>query len=374
MSRISYSTLVILPLMSFLAMSPKELMVHTAQRSIASIDNSNAHSAPEDRFLKPGTKLITSAPKAAAVPEKFPEYKLRAEQVDRDFIRVAPDLSVSQFKEHRKALETKLETEKLLLEDFKEGRLSDQELQSREKRLEFLVGDMVALEEDVKALQDKHANSEPVIQDLDAVKSQLEEVLAAKNCEDETEVVASVPLEDKKEEAKPEVKTLTGAELDKAILETSLCELEEKNSVLTAQVEKMLADQNDIMKSILNLTQAVMNLTQQRSPYYSNSIFGNQLYPQQQMLLPQGYAIVPATQIPQEQSMKSFYPDQIQPQQAPALQYQPVQPVSSYMQYDARYTPMSLMPGSFGIEPFTYNFGQNPALTPPTASQSFKMM
>jgi hypothetical protein len=154
--------------------------------------------------------------------------------------------------------------------------------------------------------------------------------------------------------------------------EKKICDLEEKNKVLSKQVEDLLTQQKQIMETMLGMNNMMIQMNQrlQQSP---------QQYSVPSWLL-SGSLVNPYLQYPYQSTptiimMGGQGPgaegpilgQQTYQQTMQSGQYQlPAQQPSSYQEYDPRYSmPAPVLPGSFGIAPFQYNFGPGPFNQPP---------
>lgn len=252
MSR-SYSFLAILPLFAVMSLSPMEL--HTkASRGLASVE-----------------EVVSVTPKLAA----------RKAKIDRSQFRVFEENGMVELVKKRDALKVSLEKQKA---DFKSDLKESKEIEAQKLAVESLVKELIAIEEDAKAVKEKtlltgeddaihskimaeyEASLESLISDeekLDLAQVKVEEP------KKEPEVVAEVKPE-AKPEVKVEVKTETVAELDKAVkLDDQLCKLEEKNTALTKQVTDLMDQQKVILENLTNISALMVQLNhnmQQQQP------------------------------------------------------------------------------------------------------------
>ncbi len=267
--------------------------------------------------------------------------------------------------------------------------------------LEALVAETVLIEGSLKSLQEKkeiqdqdaNTRTEVLSASKDIIESLLidleaNEVLVAKEQEakiEERPVIAEQPVvviekpneDSKKEEPKKDDK---------------LCESDEKNKILTKQVEELMKQQNQILQAMVSMTQMMVSMhqQQQQNPFYQNGPGWNQSpYQYHQPVTAGNWVYYPSGSQPQQVNIfqqpsinqfqmpqiSGIFPDQIYgqqqpPQQQPLPQYQ--QPVNTpfpqqshwAIQPDPRFNVQMypMPPGNFGqpLNGLGFNMGQIP--------------
>lgn len=153
-----------------------------------------------------------------------------------------------------------------------------------------------------------------------------------------------------------------------------VCDHEEKNKVLTKQVDELMGQQKSIIESLFNMNAMMAQYVQRQSLQQQQpQLTSQQIYPTLSaasagswVFYPQGSQALPSQQ-PQLAQPQVQYAQPQYTQQQPIIQQQPYStfgqpqiysPVPS--QFDARYNqPQPVIPVNFGSSPFTYNFGSN---------------
>ena len=224
MSRLNHHFLAILPLFSILTMSPMQIESKFPSRSIAS-------------------EVIAAHPK----------YEARAAKIDRTKIEIDKDLDLTCFSERGEAFRTRLLQER---KDYKVDLVEKDAAAAQKARLQGLVSSLVDLEVDMVALKEKNAwepNGEEIANTTMAeLKTTLESLL-----QDEIENELAVLKDQIKKDETPVVVKVETKEDDK------ICDLEEKNKVLTQQVEDLLAQQKKIMDTMLGMNSMMVQMNQQ---------------------------------------------------------------------------------------------------------------
>lgn len=336
MSRFNHHFLAMLPLFSILSMSPVQLESTFAARSIAS-----------------------------EVVAAHPKYEARASKIDRSKIEIDKDLDLTCFSERGEALRERLMTER---KEYKVDLVEKDGVAAQKARLEGIVSSLVSLEEDMKALKEKKAfepEGEKIAEGtINELKTTLESLLIDE-IENELNVLKA---EHTKEEEKPEVVVEAPKPPVQTEAEKQLCELEDKNKVLTKQVEDLLAQQKTIMETMLGMNKMMIQMNQQMQQQQQGLpqwlLSGSMMNPQFQYPTTHGTTIIMVGG--QQQAQQPSFIGQNQYQQS-AYQYQQpqvpqyMQQQSPYIEYDPRYQmPQPVLPGSFGNDPFQFSFGPTP--------------
>jgi flagellar motor protein MotB len=207
--------LAVLPLLSVLTMAPAELKSQANYRSLASVE-----------------EVKQSA---------YPKYEARAEKIDRSQIQIPSDLDLSAFSKKGDEFREKLLKER---KNYKVDETNKEAVDIQKKVLEELVAGLVELEENVKILKEKKAwdeiGEEIAQKTMAELKTTLESLL-----QDEIENELIV-LKDK----------------SKTQASSSVCDLEEKNKILTKQVEDLLAEQKRILESMTGMSTMMVEMNQ----------------------------------------------------------------------------------------------------------------
>jgi hypothetical protein len=339
MKSFSTSFLAVMPLFALLTMSPAQIESTHKGRSLASVEEETVSSS-------------------------FPKYEARAAQIDRTKITIDSDLDLSCFSDRGEAFRNRLLEER---KNYKVDLVDKEGSKLQKGRVQSLVQSLVELEEDFKALKAKSAwtpdGEEIAKKTMSELKTTLESLLI-----DEVEnelLVLKQEIKDKevvKEEPKEE---------PKSDQDEKICDLEEKNKVLSKQVEDLLAEQKKILETMVGMNTMMTQMHQQ------------QQQPQQQYAVPSwllsGSLVNPYLQYPYHSSPtiimmgnqggpvmgqnayeQGAFPGQFQ-YQSP-YQYQPM-PQTYGPQWNMEpqpYSPFSVNPGQFGqgpmSSPYSFNF------------------
>lgn len=293
--------------------------------------------------LKPLPKI--ELPLLEDVKVGYPRYEKLVSKVNKKQITKDIEVSLKQFIAKRDELKAEL------------AKLKEDKSNKKNEKIEALVADLLIVEASLKDLKEKKA--------IDSKEDEATEKLItdAKETVDallgESEKVAEAAKEEvSKKEEKEEVKTAKSEE-----------KCDEKVSVLSKQVEQLMADNNKIMQSMLSMTQMMMmNMLQQQQqrqqmPYQFPNQFAYQ-YQQPQtagswVYQPQGFNpyqqnIFAQPQYTQYQQGSGYYPDQMSQQSSWNLQ-----PSMSFN------TSTMVTPGTFGGGGLSYNMSNSV----PTISQ-----
>lgn len=369
----------IIPLLSILAMSPTmvESKFHTG-RDIASIKEE----------VKPEVK---GHPKYDAAVSKVKPEEAKA------------DLSKEKLVEKLGEVKLKLLKER---EDFKKDQSDEKLVSEQRKGIESLIVDMVLVEGSLKKLEegklieeteaktskDVIAESKDIIEGL-LTDLEANEVLVVKakepKKEDKPVVVVEEPKkeepkkeEPKKDEVKPEV-AKDEPKKEEAKKDEKKCEAEEQNKVLTKQVEDLMKQNQQILQSLMGVTNMMVSMyqqnqhqhQQQQNPYYQNGPGWNQSpyqYNQPQtagnwVYYPQGFQPQQQNIFAQPQAQYGMYPDSFYMQQPQMQMQQPMQQSGWQLNADPRYTIQNqFTPGTFGGD--NSNFMFNMAQSSPTGA------
>lgn len=348
--------LAILPLLSILAMSPAVMESSFSHRGIASIEVEQEQAKKEEpvRYnaliakIKPEALLKSPNPELAKLKEKGEKLHLELSTLREGFKKEQSEKDL--VAEQRTKIEELVIKSHLLKLDLDQLEVSEEAQQEK-----------ICLEESIVTI-------EGLLTDLEA-----NEVLVANS---DTPAIEVEP----KQEEKPvvaEEKPTTTEEPKKDEKTDALCELEEQNKVLTAKVEKLVEDQNQIMQAVLGMTQVMMMMLQNQqqfqmpNPYYANAYSGLQNpYQYQQpttagnwVYYPSGFQpgqpnIFQQQQQPQPQGLGGFYPDQ---SHQSSWNLQPQMNFTA----DPRYGVQQFPVGNFGSTPFSFDLTNNV----PTISQ-----
>ena len=350
MSHKLHHSLALLPLMSILSLSPAQLEHKSAFREVASITVEKI--------------------------KNFPKYEKEAKKVDKTIIIKQSDLS------HDKYMLTTHELHESLIKeekDFKKDLKDKNEIAEQKKRLEDLTKQVVISEENLKDLQEKkvldEAQLKASLNDINANKIILEDLLSnlekieskdvsqeikeVKVSEEKKEVPKKEDKKDEKEENKEDKDKIAKTEdKDDKKEEKHECNYEEKNLVLSKKVEELMAQQNSIMQTLLSVTQMMVSMNQQQSPFqYRGPAYGGQYQYAPQNVTGNWVYMPSQNQAPQQY---------VQMQQRPEQQVSYLPTVNNNwglvpeMNLEPRFSPVTVQPGPFGDAPFMYNMTPTP--------------
>lgn len=360
MKHFNYHHLALIPLLTILAMSPSVMeSTYSEGRTIASIQEE-----------------VKGHPKYESVVSK-----IKPEEV-KD-LEITPE----KYKEKIGDLKVKLSKEK---ESFKKEQSEEALVNEQRKNIEKIVVELLLVEKSLKQLEEKSllekaeidAGKQLIVESKDIVESLLTDLEANEVLVAKAKAPQDAPkIEDPKKEDKPllaEGPVKEEPKKDEAP-KKEICEAEEKNKVLTAQVEELMKQQNQILQAMIGMTNMMVTMFQQQqnqqpNPYYQNGpgfmtspyqyqqpqTAGNWVYypsgfqPSQSNIFaaPQGQQ--QQMQQPAQQQFGGIYPDQMHQQQSnwslqpdPRFQTQ-AQPQQSY--------------GTFGADPFSFNMNPVPTM------------
>lgn len=367
----------IVPLLTLLSMSPSVLEKQHSYREIASVNEE-----------------ISATPKFDAMVSK----------VDQTKILKDPELTIEKFKSKRDGVLAKLQKTR---EEFKKEQADKVIVDEQRKLVEELVVDILVVDGAKKDLseQKKIEESDSLASDESIKKSkeiaesligdlEANEVLVAKASEPKVEEEPKkeepvvVSEEPKKEEPKKDEPVVASEEPKKEEpkkeepkkeeeKKPEVCESDEKNKVLTAQVQDLMKQNDQIMKTMMGMMQIMISMHQQQqqtppNPYYNSTFPIQNPYTYNQPTTAGNWVYYPQGFQPQQPNifaapqpqMGGYYPDMMYQQQ----QYQPqnnwmLQPT---MSFDPRYSQMPMQVGSFGNDAFSFNMGNQV----PTVSQA----
>lgn len=332
----------VFPLLSILSLSPAQLQTRQVSRQLASVVEQKAES-------------------------KHPRFDKIISKVDKQI--PAQGITVDKFLEKTGAMNDKLKKER---ESFKKNIDNKDEVALQRKGIEALISELVVLEEELKALQDKKIlKDEHVIEGQKSLEefkivaeellTELEsnETLVAKTEEPKKEEAVVVKEEPKKEEPKEEE---TKKEETK---KEEVCK-DDKSKVLPSSANELYAQQNMILQQMLGVSQMMLMMLQQQQMYQMQQQFQLQGPVNQQ-----AYQYLAPTQggswvfQPTGTGRPGMYPDQFahQPQFQPPMQYQQPAPQDyngwgfAPQQY---FTPQTMQPGQFGGPQLGFNMTPTP--------------
>lgn len=307
-------SLAALPLLSILAMSPSVMESHFASRGIASVEL--------EKVEIPESKLEVENIKPEITPNKL---DLQTEEViTKEEIKPDLKVEVEDIKPEIKPIEIAKQDDKLELEL----------VEIEAPKIDIVV-------EDIKL--------EPVELNIDT-----DELLVIEK--EEIKPDLKVEVDDIKPEIKPiKVGDLKVEEEEKKEEKKSeeVCEQDEKVQALSGQVEALVAQQNQIMQSMLNMTQMMMMQS---------------MMIQQQMMLSQMNSMGTQNSPYQYANQTTagnwvYYPQGFQPQQPNIF----AQPQMGGFYPDQAHSNWNLTPGTFG--PMSLGNGMNYDMTPGAAPQ-----
>ena len=318
-------------------------------------------------LMCPLTELETKFPSRhmASVPSEVkdhPKFTSMASQVDPKTIKRDDCVDPENFRFIKDELKTKLAKE---VKEFKKDESDKNVVTEQRKKIEFLVKDLLTVEGGLKDLKEKESVDET------QGKESLNMIVESKA------LIESLISElEKNEELVKDTSRPTPEKIESIVEVTKnkdLCEVENKNSTLSSQMEKLLQEQNQLIQTMISsMSQMMLSMQlsqinqfavngpgfQIQNPYQYNQPFtsGNWVY------MPNG------SQINQENIFSS--PDQIKLQtQTPsaAQQSQGASGQTPQAQtgnnwnllpqnyFDPSFDQQPLAVGTFGAEAFSFN-------------------
>lgn len=320
MKKLNLHHFAVLPLLTLMATSPMVLEKSLPSRGIAS-------------------EIIVKE-----VKSEHPRYDEIAGKINRDSL--LKDEAASEEKIIKKITALKEEI-KCLQEVTNEP--------DRKEKIEAAIIDSVLIDESIKALKLDDKDLKLAILDIEKLLEPTTEV----NPEGDIQVVADEP---KKEEPKKE---------DDKKVEVA-CEHEEKNILLTKQVEQLMTDQQKVMETILGMAQMMVSMFQQQqqlqmpNPYYANGpgFYAQSPYQYQQPFTAGNWVYHPSGFQPNQGNIFGQNP---QAPQAPAPQVAPLhegfypdqtvqQPASNWNLRPEMSFQQNPIATTFGLDPMSFNF------------------
>ncbi len=435
MKHVNRHHLAMAPLLSILAMSPAVMDKTYGARAIASepvtvtVSTASSRSTPPESsgastnkpspsvVTRPGaapastpvTKPIASTPAVstpstpstpstvtsseAAKPDKEsrPHRRIHqlAEKVDRESLQRDANLTLEQFKEKSDELKAKLILER---REFKKDEADKEVVEGQRRKLEGLTQDLLVVEANYKKLKEKDqlpkADDEASLKIIADSKDLLEELL--------TDLESNELLVDKggkrSEETARTGQSTTGRTVEitmtppggragggQARTEATTerppkeeCETEERNRLLTRQVEELTRQQTQIMQQMMSMQQMMMMQQQQSQmaqlqQFMSNGPgFNNSPYQYHQPTTAGNWVYYPSGFQPQQpnifaqpqmgaQQQQGVFPDQMHQQMPMQGQQWGLRPTQTFA--DPRFQAMPPQTGSFGGDALSYNFG-----------------
>ncbi len=339
--------LYVLPLLTLLSVSPAELLEHKTSRSPASaeVEVIEEKDQQEEKLEE----------------KKFARFEAMISQVDPNNLLIVESVTKESVIQKAESLQAQIQQE---AEKFNKDATDKEEIKLQRENIESLVVDAVIFDKEVAVLDEQQALDEESKEKLllagDAHKEQLESLIAElENNEeildieppqlaDAEEPKEEVVEEDKKEEEAPKVASEDKKEDEKVEekKEEEICAASEQVKVLTAQVEKLMEEQNLILQAMLNLTQVMINMSQN-------------MQPQQQSYFP-----MPQTayqyHAPMSQGNWVYYPQGFNPQQS----FYPNQAYSApqqQMQQPQQQLPQGQFQNNWSLQPSqNFQFNQTP--------------
>jgi hypothetical protein len=342
--------LAMLPLLTILCSSPAVMESKFNNRSIASL---------------------------AMIVESYPKLEAFRKNQAPESIQKDQDNSLEKFKLKRDALTEKIKKER---ESFKKDQSDKVIVGDQKKLIHSLATEVLVVEADLKDLQDRtliESEEEASVKAETESKKVIESLLSDLEANEVLVAKADVPKveEPKKEEPKNE-------EPKKEEPKKEICESDEKNKVLTTQVEELLKQQQQILQTMMGMAQMMVSMFQQQqgNPIANSFAYEHSLYRYNQPMTAGNWVYYPNGFQPSQPNI--FAPQQQQPQQQ--QQYQPYIPQGGGMYPDQvnqapipkdnqgdwsmrpteffpdpRFQTQYMAPGQFGHDPFSFNMGNS---------------
>jgi hypothetical protein len=347
MSSSNHHFLAILPLFAILSISPMQL----------------------DSKLDSGRSI------ASEVIVSQPKYEARAAKIDRTKIVIDKDLDLNCYNDREGAFRKRLIEVK---EAYKVDETQKEAVSLQKIKIDALISSLVDLEEDMKALKEKKVDPKAdvamrdfkiILEGLLEDEAKNEDIVAkAEAAKEEAPQVATT-----KPEVKPEAEAEKPAKDEPKKEDDALCDLQEKNLVLTKQVEELLAQQKTIMENMVSMTQMMMQIHQRSQmlpSWMTNGSMMGQQQPQQYPTMPNlgngQWIFIPQNSM-QVASGQAWEPNvQTQTPQLGQGTFQQAaqgpfnyQPLPQAPIWNNSVPSMSYSPANFGSSPASFNFSQN---------------
>lgn len=317
---------------------------------------------------------------ASEVIVAHPKYEARAAKIDRTKIVIDKDLDLNCFSDRADALRNRILEQR---KDYKVDVIEKDAVELQRQKVQSLVSSMVDLEEDMKALKEKKAWEKTGEEIADKTMAELKvtiesllqdeiendlAVLKDKIATDEAAQVATT-----KPEVKPEAEAEKPAKDEPKKEDDALCDLQEKNLVLTKQVEELVAQQKTIMENMVSMTQMMMQIHQRSQmlpSWMTNGSMMGQQQPQQYPTMPNlgngQWIFIPQNSM-QVATGQAWEPNvQTQTPQLGQGTFQQAaqgpfnyQPLPQAPIWNNSVPSMSYSPAEFGSGPASFNFSQN---------------
>ncbi|HXH32653.1 MAG TPA: hypothetical protein VNJ01_17780 [Bacteriovoracaceae bacterium] len=399
MSKRYSHSLMIFPLLSILSLSPSSLIGHqpAQYRSFASIDQDDVRYEDVDELLKMKSELEQKISKAKseskdlkaedlkksvdALRKEVSDFQamteiFREKQLLKGSVEASFDKSIAEY------LVVQNELGVILVEKEKAAAAVavTEEPKKEDPKIEAPATPVVVTKEEPKKEEAK--KDEPVKVEITKEEPKKDEQVKVEVTKEEPKKDEPVKVEVTKEDPKkdePVKVEATKEEPKKSDVATKEdekkpvhCDSDEKNKVLSTQVEELMKQNQQVMQTMMGLSQMMISMhqQQQRQPLYSSFGYMNSPYQYQPPFaagamgyFPQGYQpgqpnifATPQQYAPIAQPISQA---PAAPQQPP---YSPWGPVAPQYQLDPRFTPMPLVPGTFGD--LSFNFSQAPEAQP----------
>ncbi len=335
------------------------------------------------------------APKPEKESRPHRRIHLLAEKVDREALQRDANLTLEQFKEKTDELKAKLILER---REFKKDEANKEVVEDQRKKLEGLTQDLLVVEANHQKLKEKEqipkADDDASVKIIGDSKDLLEGLLedleanellvdngGRRSEETSSSTGRTVEIVLRPPGARAEGGRARTAETEEPPKEE--CEKDERNRILTRQVEELTRQQTQVMQQMMNMQQMMMMQQQQSqmaqlqqfmfngpgfnsSPYqyHQPTAAGNWVY-YPSGFQPQQPNIFAQPQIgPQQQ--QGVFPDQMHQQMQGQGQQWGIRPTQPFA--DQRYQAMPIQAGSFGEDALSYNMG-----VPPQRPASFTL-
>jgi len=332
MKRFNRHHLATLPLLAILSASPSVMESTVNHRSIASI---------------------------AIISESFPKLEAFRKAQKPDSIQIGQENTLEKFKAKRDALSGKLNKER---EAFKKDQSDKAIVEEQKKVIESLALEVLIVESELKDLQEKKLIGS---EEEASLKAEVESKKMIESLLTDLEVNQSLlakAQEPKKEDPKKEEPKIEDPKKEEPKKE--ICESEEKNKVLTAQVEELLKQQQQILQTMMGMAQMMVSMfqNQQGNPIANSYAYEHSLYRYNQPTTAGNWVYYPNGFQPNQPNIfvpqgGGFYPDQVH--QAPIPKDNQgdwsMRPTEFFP--DPRFQTQFMAPGQFGNDPFSFNMG-----------------
>lgn len=239
MKHLHFKKLALIPVLAVLVSAPNFTEVNSIHRTIASIEGAE-----------------TSLPKLEAFRNKLEAGTIKKEN----------ELDLDKFLIKRDDLKTRLESER---SSFNKDEKDKKVVEQQRKSVETLALEVLTAEASLKDLIDKDIICSPDKEESLKIENEskliIEGLLTDLEANEKLVVESNIeiPKTEVEEVSKELVQINEESTKDEVTVKDPDCELEEKNMVLTAQIEALLKAQEQLIEAMIGMSKAMLALNQQ---------------------------------------------------------------------------------------------------------------